>query len=135
MKTKTNALTKAGKKYQCYVENTDDKNIKPFDEWLHEISIRPKRKPDNPRFISEEMTFPLAHGCEVYVLRKFPGTEDEKFICRLYGPSGKVIFMSDPHDWDFGVVEEIKSYCACHVAEIIQLAGLHVTILNDQQRL
>lgn len=132
METKTNALTKAGKKYQCYVENTDDKYIKPFDKWLHEISTRPKRK---KAAITEEMTFPLAHGCEVYVLRKFPDTEDEKFICRLYDPSGEVIFMSDPHDLDFGIVEEVKSYCSHHVAEIIQHASQHVTILNNQQGL
>tara|TARA_R110001599_G_scaffold258175_1_gene458469 strand:- start:372 stop:731 length:360 start_codon:yes stop_codon:yes gene_type:complete len=31
---KNNALTKAGERYQCYVDNTHEKYIKTFDEWI-----------------------------------------------------------------------------------------------------
>lgn len=32
---KNNALTKAGERYQCYVDNTHEKYIKTFDEWIN----------------------------------------------------------------------------------------------------
>ena len=32
---KNNALTKAGERYQCYVDNTHEKYIKTFDEWMN----------------------------------------------------------------------------------------------------
>jgi len=31
---KNNALTQEGERYQCYVDNTHEKYIKTFDEWM-----------------------------------------------------------------------------------------------------
>lgn len=80
--------------------------------------------------LMEEMTFPLDHGCKLHVLRTYPDTEDEKFICTLYDASDEVIFMPEP---DFGDVEEIKVYSSTCVAEAIHTADRCVARLNKEK--
>jgi hypothetical protein len=77
---------------------------------------------------TEEMTFPLANGCKLRVLRKYIG-EDEGFICTLYDATDKVILIPDP---ELGEIEHIcQVYTSTDVSKEILVAEEVAVAIGD----
>ena len=82
----------------------------------------------------EEMSFPLGHGYSLYVLRKYCNTDDEKFLCTLYGKDNEIIPMDDSSDEiSCFEVETVKAYHPISVALVIENASSLVDRLTQER--